>query len=374
MQQPQVSFYSSATTTNTGEDNSQVIDAAMTSAVTSLIRSSNNIHSSLQQLATSTAPTPTPVPAAQTTTTNIGQTQQKRKQVKNACTNCQKACKKCDDARPCPRCIKYGIESSCVNSVRKERKKGIKRGPYKRRQKDDEGSNDNNNNNVSRPRKSVKKDSNNNEKRQGEQQERGTTGAAAAAAAAVAAATTTSPYEAMRPPNVPYGYPSNLNQYQPYDATAYGSYAAVYHQHKDHMMTNPYVSAVYHQMGYPVVLPGNNSDATTNHHHRNNNEEEKQDEDDEKKQEENGNDENNENNKNNHDDDDSKVSSKKKQEDCKQSNTSPVPSTSTSPATTSSPESNEDDDATKLQNLQRLTELCTAALSHNNEQQQSRTE
>jgi hypothetical protein len=49
--------------------------------------------------------------------------------------NCQKACKKCDDARPCPRCTKYGIADSCVNSVRKERKKGIKRGPYKRRQK-----------------------------------------------------------------------------------------------------------------------------------------------------------------------------------------------------------------------------------------------
>ncbi|OBZ88355.1 putative transcriptional regulatory protein C27B12.11c [Choanephora cucurbitarum] len=59
----------------------------------------------------------------------------KRNQVKNACTNCQKACKKCDDARPCPRCQKYGIAETCVNSVRKERKKGIKRGPYKRRQK-----------------------------------------------------------------------------------------------------------------------------------------------------------------------------------------------------------------------------------------------
>ncbi|KAI8876668.1 hypothetical protein K501DRAFT_279211 [Backusella circina FSU 941] len=57
----------------------------------------------------------------------------KRKQVKNACTNCQKACKKCDDARPCPRCVKYGVEDSCISSVRKERKKGIKRGPYKKR-------------------------------------------------------------------------------------------------------------------------------------------------------------------------------------------------------------------------------------------------
>jgi hypothetical protein len=57
----------------------------------------------------------------------------KRRQVKNACTNCQRACKKCDDARPCLRCVKYGISEECVDSQRKERKKGIKRGPYKKR-------------------------------------------------------------------------------------------------------------------------------------------------------------------------------------------------------------------------------------------------
>lgn len=49
--------------------------------------------------------------------------QAKRKQVKNACTNCQKACKKCDDHRPCSRCVKYGIGATCVNSQRKERKR-----------------------------------------------------------------------------------------------------------------------------------------------------------------------------------------------------------------------------------------------------------
>ncbi|KAF5357892.1 hypothetical protein D9756_001786 [Leucocoprinus leucothites] len=57
----------------------------------------------------------------------------KRRQVKNACTNCQKACKKCDDARPCLRCVKYGVGEECVDSQRKQRKKGIKRGPYKKR-------------------------------------------------------------------------------------------------------------------------------------------------------------------------------------------------------------------------------------------------
>ncbi|ORY90994.1 hypothetical protein BCR43DRAFT_92745 [Syncephalastrum racemosum] len=58
----------------------------------------------------------------------------KRKQVKNACVNCQKACKKCDDGRPCQRCIKLGLVATCTNSPRKERKKGVKRGPYKKRQ------------------------------------------------------------------------------------------------------------------------------------------------------------------------------------------------------------------------------------------------
>src|SRR5438445_13008490 len=57
--------------------------------------------------------------------------QLKRHQVKNACTNCKKACKKCDDARPCLRCVKYGTFDSCVDSQRK-RRRGIKRGPYKR--------------------------------------------------------------------------------------------------------------------------------------------------------------------------------------------------------------------------------------------------
>ncbi|CAG8443069.1 819_t:CDS:2 [Ambispora leptoticha] len=57
----------------------------------------------------------------------------KRHQVKNACVNCQKACKKCDDSRPCNRCIKGKMTDTCKSSIRKERKKGIKRGPYKKR-------------------------------------------------------------------------------------------------------------------------------------------------------------------------------------------------------------------------------------------------
>ncbi|KAG1254705.1 hypothetical protein G6F68_010720 [Rhizopus microsporus] len=133
----------------------------------------------------------------------------KRKQVKNACTNCQKACKKCDDARPCPRCIKYGIADTCVNSVRKERKKGIKRGPYKRRQKAEDKQN-----------------------RKTEDSQ-------------------TQYAPAMRNTTIPFGYPSNLNQYgQPYDP--YNQYATY---HKEQMMTQPYVvNPVYPPMGYPVLV------------------------------------------------------------------------------------------------------------------------
>lgn len=57
----------------------------------------------------------------------------KRRQVKNACIHCQKACKKCDDCRPCLRCTKYNITEQCVNSPRKRRESGCKRGPYKKR-------------------------------------------------------------------------------------------------------------------------------------------------------------------------------------------------------------------------------------------------
>ncbi|KAJ3224963.1 hypothetical protein HK099_007592 [Clydaea vesicula] len=60
----------------------------------------------------------------------------KRVQVKKACANCQKSCKKCDEIRPCQRCIRLGEEASCIDTVRKERRKGTKRGPYKKKSLD----------------------------------------------------------------------------------------------------------------------------------------------------------------------------------------------------------------------------------------------
>eukprot|EP01120_Amphizonella_sp_Union-15-10_P001227 TRINITY_DN11279_c0_g1_i1.p1 TRINITY_DN11279_c0_g1~~TRINITY_DN11279_c0_g1_i1.p1 ORF type:complete len:347 (-),score=49.45 TRINITY_DN11279_c0_g1_i1:80-1120(-) len=46
----------------------------------------------------------------------------KRKQVKKACTNCRKAHSACDAQRPCNRCKKYNLESTCVDHQRKKRK------------------------------------------------------------------------------------------------------------------------------------------------------------------------------------------------------------------------------------------------------------
>lgn len=47
----------------------------------------------------------------------------KRKQVKRACLNCQKACKGCADTRPCPRCVVHGLADSCVDAPRKSDRK-----------------------------------------------------------------------------------------------------------------------------------------------------------------------------------------------------------------------------------------------------------
>ncbi|KAI9593723.1 hypothetical protein BDF19DRAFT_158485 [Syncephalis fuscata] len=63
---------------------------------------------------------------------NMANTRRKRMQVKCACEPCHQACKKCDDARPCTRCVRYGCEASCVDHTRKARQPGVKRGPYRR--------------------------------------------------------------------------------------------------------------------------------------------------------------------------------------------------------------------------------------------------
>lgn len=79
-----------------------------------------------------------PVPPGAPVGSLTALTKPKRKQVKMACTNCAAACKRCDEGRPCERCQKYGIGESCRDGQRKERKKGIKRGPYKRKNKNGE--------------------------------------------------------------------------------------------------------------------------------------------------------------------------------------------------------------------------------------------
>lgn len=55
----------------------------------------------------------------------------KRRQVKSACVNCRKACKKCEEQRPCCRCTRLGLQDSCIDYQRKPRVKGYKRGQYR---------------------------------------------------------------------------------------------------------------------------------------------------------------------------------------------------------------------------------------------------
>ncbi|KAI0718677.1 hypothetical protein C8T65DRAFT_737032 [Cerioporus squamosus] len=44
------------------------------------------------------------------------------KTVKVACVNCRAAAKRCDAGRPCARCVKYGLQDTCVDAPRKRRK------------------------------------------------------------------------------------------------------------------------------------------------------------------------------------------------------------------------------------------------------------
>ncbi|TFK84192.1 hypothetical protein K466DRAFT_233530 [Polyporus arcularius HHB13444] len=52
--------------------------------------------------------------------------QRRAKGVKIACTNCRTANKKCDEGRPCGRCMKLGMDDSCVSAQRKQRIRRVK--------------------------------------------------------------------------------------------------------------------------------------------------------------------------------------------------------------------------------------------------------
>ena len=58
----------------------------------------------------------------------------KRHQTKRACISCRKLNKRCDDQRPCGRCVQFNRCSECVDAPpRKARAKGVDRGTYKKR-------------------------------------------------------------------------------------------------------------------------------------------------------------------------------------------------------------------------------------------------
>ncbi|KAI9229180.1 MAG: hypothetical protein DHS80DRAFT_22660 [Piptocephalis tieghemiana] len=96
--------------------------------------------------ATSSAPHPSPPPAPSVSKSSgtVSPSDEsapslarkpKRIQVKKACVNCHNVSKKCEDARPCARCIKKGLENECVDFEKKKRQSGIRRGPYRKDRK-----------------------------------------------------------------------------------------------------------------------------------------------------------------------------------------------------------------------------------------------
>ena len=262
--------------------------------------------------------------------------------------NCQKACKKCDDARPCPRCVKYNIALTCVNSVRKERKKGIKRGPYKRRQKSIEDSKSGSEQPDSSSSSYVLNPA--------------ATPTTAAVNPGITAAAVTS---GANPAD--YGYPSNLTQYsQSFDPYQFAA-ANVYNNKEQHQQQQqqpqqqqPLSSGVYivnpGYPGYPIVN-GEGTDATSTTDNANNGTQSAYFT--EILQHINAN--------------NAPLvpgvyyptteSSTPADQD-KHQPTTPVPSTSNSSGTTSPSETAKEDDDSKFA---RLTQLCSAALRENKE-------
>ncbi|CAO3596451.1 unnamed protein product [Absidia cylindrospora] len=246
----------------------------------------------------------------------------KRRQVKNACTNCQKACKKCDDDRPCSRCIKFGLTETCVSSIRKERRKGMKRGPYKRKGKQDE---------EQQGSKAIKSSDSDSGSHNGEQQQH-------------VYAQATSATAQQGPINYSYGYPPNLNQYHflPYQYPYYGG-------DNKSPQTGPYAMHYPPAYHYPVAMPGQQPlpvpTAPTNEpphpDHSSKKQQRRSSSDVESKK--------------------VKLEAEDSSNEVKPQPTTPVPSSSSSPSTItmSSPRSNQDDESVKYA---RLSQLCSAAL------------
>ncbi|KAI8996841.1 hypothetical protein BDB01DRAFT_768714 [Pilobolus umbonatus] len=59
---------------------------------------------------------------SQSPSTTKEEVKSRRKKAIRACSHCQKAHLTCDDARPCQRCIKRGLENTCVDGIRKKAK------------------------------------------------------------------------------------------------------------------------------------------------------------------------------------------------------------------------------------------------------------
>ncbi|KAJ3235142.1 hypothetical protein HDU81_000809 [Chytriomyces hyalinus] len=72
--------------------------------------------------------------AAAMQTAGTDRTRRRRKQCRSACVHCKRSNKKCEDVRPCLRCVQNGMEDSCQDAPRKARHGQRGRGPYRRKE------------------------------------------------------------------------------------------------------------------------------------------------------------------------------------------------------------------------------------------------
>ncbi|KAJ3239183.1 hypothetical protein HDU78_003026 [Chytriomyces hyalinus] len=72
--------------------------------------------------------------AAAIRSTGTERSTRRGKQCRNACVHCKRSNKKCEDVRPCLRCVQTGMEDSCEDAPRKMRHGQRRRGPYRRKE------------------------------------------------------------------------------------------------------------------------------------------------------------------------------------------------------------------------------------------------
>ncbi|KAJ3057403.1 hypothetical protein HK097_007582 [Rhizophlyctis rosea] len=68
-------------------------------------------------MATGSSPPGSATPVRKSASSSARRKTERDKQIKRACAHCLKLSKKCDNGRPCSRCVRYGLQSKCVETL-----------------------------------------------------------------------------------------------------------------------------------------------------------------------------------------------------------------------------------------------------------------